>query len=32
MESLPPGPYRAEVTAKDQFNNIKTRTADFDIE
>jgi len=31
-DKLAAGAYRAEVTAKDQFNNTKTRTADFDIE
>jgi len=32
FEALTPGAYRVEVTAKDQFNNLKTRTADFDLE
>jgi len=31
-DKLAPGAYRAEVTAKDQFNNLKSRTTDFDIE
>jgi VWFA-related protein len=31
-DTLAPGAYRAEVTAKDQFNKMKTRTVDFDIE